>query len=383
MITRFTPYRLRTIIIIVALLLVVLSVLYATHLAHDLAIEEKNKMEIWAEATRQFILADENTNIDFVSTIMERNNTIPVIMVDADGNFMLSRNVREPKQHIGEFYQKKIQKLKQTQTPIEVRISDDIVQYIYYEDSNLLRQLQYFPYIEFSLIFLFLVISIITLYSVQHSEQNRVWVGLSKETAHQLGTPISSLNGWNTLLQTKYPDDDLLREMDKDISRLQTIAERFSKIGSEPVLESTELLPVLRDSVDYMRTRTSEKIEYNLKSEISDEAVVQLNKPLFAWVIENLCKNAVDAIEGQRGQITISVTESESKIFIDVTDTGKGIKERYHKTIFMPGYTTKKRGWGLGLSLAKRIIEEYHKGKIFVKQSTLGNGTTFRIALEK
>ena len=379
---RYSPNRLRAFFLILSLLLVVLSVLYATRLANRLADEERKKMEIWAEATRQFILADENTDIDFVSSIIEQNTTIPVYMVDAEGNFLLSRNVKEPKQHVDDFYKKKIDKLRQSQQPIEVRISGDIVQYIYYEESNLLRQLHYFPYIEFTIILLFLLITIITLYTVQHSEQNRVWVGLSKETAHQLGTPISSLMAWNELLSQQYPHDMLIPEMNKDISRLQTIAERFSKIGSEPTLQPMEIIPILQDSIDYMRSRTSDKISYQLHTSPSDsDLCANLNRPLFQWVLENLCKNAVDAMEGNNGQITLNVARDSGKIFLDLSDTGKGIKERYFKSIFLPGYTTKQRGWGLGLSLAKRIIEDYHKGKIFVKESQVGVGTTFRIVL--
>lgn len=373
-----TPLRLRTLFLFSALLIVAASVLYTNRLAGKLEQEERKKIEIWAEATRQFILADEQTDIDFFSSIMENNTTIPVYMVDSDDRLLLSRNVREPKHNKEEFYKKKISHLKSQQDPIEVNIGSGVVQYIYYEDSTLLRQLHWFPYVEFLIIFLFIAVVIFTLYITQRNEQNRVWVGLSKETAHQLGTPISALLAWQTLLLAKYPDDTLIPEMGKDIDRLRTIADRFSKVGSLPELSEEDLMPIITESVAYMRSRTSDKIVYTIHAQ--SQPRVLLNRPLFEWVIENLCRNAVDAIEGS-GQIELSVEENEGWVNIDITDTGKGIPSRKFKTIFQPGYTTKKRGWGLGLSLAKRIVEDYHKGKIFVLRSQPGSGSTFRIQL--
>ncbi len=378
---RFAAQQLRSWFLFFALLIVVASVLYANRLASRLAQEERRKMEVWADATREFILADENTNVDFVSRIIEGNTTIPVIMTDTEGHYLLSRNVREPKDNVEAFYARKIARLRESQEPIEVRIDDNTVQYIYYEDSTLLRQLQYFPYIQFSVIFLFIIISIFSLYTVQRSEQNKVWVGLSKETAHQLGTPISSLLGWQELLQTKYPDDKLIPEMSKDISRLQTIAERFSKIGSEPELRRAALLPVIEKSVGYMQTRTSNKIQYEIVAGDSENVKVMMNEPLLQWVLENICKNAVDAMSGT-GHITVRLTREDEKVNIDISDTGKGIRERDFNKVFLPGYTTKNRGWGLGLSLAKRIVEDYHTGRISVLQSELGKGTTFRIQMK-
>ncbi len=382
--------RLRTPFILVALVIVIISVLFTNNLANRLADEERKKIEIWADATRQFILADEHTDVDFVSTIIENNTTIPVYMVDAEGNFLFSRNVKEPKQHIGAFYQKKIAELRKTQEPIEVRISDDVYQYIYYDESTLLRQLHYFPYVQFTIIFLFVFISLYVLDTTQKSEQNSVWVGLSKETAHQLGTPISSLTAWQELLVSKYPNDELLPEMDKDINRLQVIADRFSKIGSEPSLEKMDVVPVLQDTIAYMQKRTSSRVEYvfeplqlHLMGKDTTQELrwgVLLNAPLFSWVIENLCKNAVDAMDG-KGVITIALSTFNDRLYIDIADTGKGIRTRDFKRVFEPGYTTKQRGWGLGLSLAKRIIEEYHQGRIIVLNSTKDEGTTFRITL--
>lgn len=379
---RFSINNISILVLGLLLVVVIVSVLYTNYIAGQLADEEHKKMELWAEATRQFILADENENIDFLLQVMEGNTTIPVYMVDADYHLLLSRNVNEPKRNVDEFYAEKIASLRQSQQPLEVRISDSIVQYIYYEDSNLLTRLYYLPYIEFSLIIAFIAIVIITLIIAQHSEQNSLWVGLSKETAHQLGTPISSLNAWNELLKARYPKDELLPQMDEDIHRLQVIAERFSKVGSQPELESHRIIPVLRESMNYMRKRTSSKVEYCLLAPSAESCTAKICVPLFEWVIENLCKNAIDAMDGA-GYITISVQVSDNKVLIDVTDTGKGIERRRFKTIFDPGYTTKERGWGLGLSLSKRIVEDYHHGKLFVKQSQLGVGTTFRIILHQ
>lgn len=378
---RLTLNHISTAVLGLLFVIVIVSVLYTNYIAKQLAEEERKKMELWAEATKQFIIADENENIDFLLQVMEGNTTIPVYMVDADYHLLMSRNVREPKRNVEEFYANKIATLRESQQPIKVQISDDIVQYIFYEDSYLLRRLYYFPYIEFSLILTFVIIAVITLLIVQRSEQNSLWVGLSKETAHQLGTPISSLNAWNELLKARYPDDALLPQMDEDIRRLQIIAERFSKIGSQPEVEEHELVPVIQEAVNYMRTRTSSKVEYILQTQSAEHYEVKMCVPLFEWVIENLCKNAIDSMEGV-GTITISTQVADTKVFIDVTDTGKGIDRHRYKTIFRPGYTSKKRGWGLGLSLSRRIIEDFHHGKLFVKQSQIGVGTTFRIVLE-
>ena len=375
-------------------IVVVVSSLVTSHIVEQFEQEEQKKIELWAEATRQFILADENDNIDLLLQVMEGNTTIPVYMVDTNYTLLLSRNVPEPKRNVERFYINKINELRATQQPIEVRISDNVMQYIYYEQSSTLQWLSYFPYIQLVVMLALAGLAAIALLMVQRSEKNSLWVGLSKETAHQLGTPISSLNAWNELLKATYPNDPLLPQMDEDIRRLQMIAERFSKIGSQPKLEACEVLPVVQSAMDYMRARTSNKIEYRL---LGDEAMRQqgegaramLCAPLFEWVIENICKNAIDAMDG-KGSITIEVRRlgdeamrREGRVIIDITDTGKGIDRRNFKRIFQPGYTSKKRGWGLGLSLGKRIIEDYHRGKLFVKQSQLGVGTTFRIVLEQ
>jgi signal transduction histidine kinase len=387
---------LSVVITLLLVVVVVISSLTTNYIVKQLESEEQKKIELWAEATRKLILANEGEDIGFLLKVIEGNVTIPVYMVDTNYHHTGSRNVKEPKKDIELFYANNIAKLRDTQEPIEVRDGEVVMQYIYYEPSSTLRWLSYFPYIQIIVMIALASLAAIALVMMQRSEQNSLWVGLSKETAHQLGTPISSLNAWNELLKATYPDDTLLPQMDEDIRRLQMIAERFSKIGSQPTLEQYAVLPVLQSVMDYMRARTSNKIEYRL---IGDEAIrrkgersearAMLCAPLFEWVVENLCKNAVDSMEG-KGEITIEMRQEgdkgkrrEERIVIDVTDTGKGIDRRRFKTIFQPGYTSKKRGWGLGLSLAKRIIENYHGGKLFVKQSQLGVGTTFRIVLKQ
>ena len=372
--------NLYTFIFTILLVIVVLSVSFTTRLANKFAEEEYRKIELWAEATRQLIMADENDNIDLILSVMEGNTTIPVYMVDSAHQLLLSRNVREPKHNKEEFYKQRINELRLSQDPIVVQVNEEVTQYIYYEDSTLLRRLYWFPYVQLAVIIAFIAIAVIALIMAQRSEQNSLWVGLSKETAHQLGTPISSLNAWNELLKATYPNDALLPQMDEDIRRLQMIAERFSKIGSQPTLDQQAILPIVQSAMEYMRVRTSNKITYTLQADTDCQVLVC--KPLFEWVIENLCKNAIDSMEG-KGDITLSLTRQENKVHLDITDTGKGIDRRHFKTIFKPGYTSKKRGWGLGLSLAKRIIEDYHRGKLFVKQSQIGVGSTFRITLEQ
>jgi signal transduction histidine kinase len=374
--------NLYTLILSVLLVIVIFSVTFTTRLANKFAQEEQRKIELWAEATRQFIMAEEDEDLELILSVMEGNTTIPVYVVDNEHRLLSSRNVKEPKHDIDKFYQNKINNLRQSQEPIEVKIDNQIIQYIYYEDSTLLRRLYWFPYVQIAVIIAFIAIAVIAMILAQRSEQNSLWVGLSKETAHQLGTPISSLNAWNELLKNRYPDDTLLPQMDEDIRRLQMIAERFSKIGSQPKLEKQSVLPVLQSAMDYMRTRTSSKVNYTLNTNQDTDLQALLCIPLFEWVIENLCKNAIDSMEG-KGDITISLQVIDQKICVDVKDTGRGIDRQNFKTIFKPGYTSKKRGWGLGLSLAKRIIEDYHRGKLFVKQSQIGQGSTFRIYLEQ
>ena len=379
---RWNSNILSVLITMLLIVVVVVSSLVTSHIVEQFEQEEQKKIELWAEATRQFILADEHENIDLLLQVMEGNTTIPVYMVDTNYNLLLSRNVPEPKRNLEAFYVKKINELRATQEPIEVSISDNVMQYIYYEQSSTLRWLSYFPYIQLIVMLALAGLAAIALLMVQRSEKNSLWVGLSKETAHQLGTPISSLNAWNELLKAQYPHDSLLPQMDEDIRRLQMIAERFSKIGSQPTLEQHNILPIVESAIDYMRARTSNKVVYSIQTVGAEDSQTMLCIPLFEWVIENLCKNAIDSMEG-KGSINIAIQTKDDNIYIDITDTGKGIDRRKFKRIFQPGYTSKRRGWGLGLSLGKRIIENYHRGKLFVKQSQLGIGTTFRIVLKQ
>ncbi len=367
------------------LLFVVVSVLYTNNLSRQFAQEEQERMELWANATQKLIKAEPDEDIDFYTTIIERNTTIPVYMLDSAGNVLYMRNVKKPVKDPTTLY-----------GPIEIRFKDfdgtQVLQYIYYDQSMLLTQLRYVPYAQFAVIIIFVLLAVFSIITTQRNEQNRVWVGLSKETAHQLGTPISSLNAWQDLLEAKYKDDDLIPQMRLDIVRLQTIADRFSKVGSEPDLTPMPIIPVIKDAMSYMRTRVSNKVNINFsvgqlnhitsKPVADDSIIVMLNKPLFEWVIENLIKNAIDAMDGA-GEIDFVLYEREHNIFLDVNDTGKGIDRRTQRRIFQPGFTTKQRGWGLGLSLAKRIIEDYHRGKLFLKASQMGKGSTFRIILEK
>ncbi len=372
-------HRLRLIFIVAAALIVIASLFFTNRLTRQLQVEEHKKMEIWAGAMRQVILAGENTDINFFSEIIAGNTTIPVIMTDENDNLISSLNVKEPSSGVDKFYQKEIERLKRKNSHIEVRI-DNTLQHIYYDDSLLLKQLRYFPYIQLGVIFIFLLIGYLAFSGTKKAEQNQVWVGLSKETAHQLGTPISSLLAWLDLLKSRH-QDKLFDEMEKDVNRLRIIAERFSKIGSTPDLQLVKLNETLSNAIQYMSRRSSQKVLIKCHFETSEDDAIHLNVPLFEWVIENLCKNAIDAMNGN-GFIDIFVQKKSNEYIIDIKDTGKGIDKGKFKAVFTAGFTTKQRGWGLGLSLAKRIVEEYHKGKIFVKQSEINKGTTFRIVLK-
>ena len=367
-----------TIVLVIAMFIVAISVLFTNNLARSLQEEEQKNMSIWADATRQIIFADDDADIDFSSSIIEKNTTIPVYICDKEGNVIASRNADEKKLSIAN-YQLSTDK---HHGPIELKIDETTTQYIYWDDSSLITRLRYVPYAQFALIFIFIAIAVITMLTGQRSEENRLWVGLSKETAHQLGTPISSLNAWQQLLADEYPADEYVAKMKGDIDRLQMIADRFQKIGSEPTLKPENLIPVVQNAVSYMRARISNRITIDDTCLSGVERVVMINAPLLQWVIENLLKNAVDAISGN-GMITLRLLENEHEVSLDITDTGKGIDNKAQRRIFEPGFTSKERGWGLGLPLAKRIVEQYHGGKLLLKHSQPGVGTTFRIVLKK
>ena len=374
-------------LVVAAILIAVASLLVSRYLTRDLAEQERSKMQVWAEAMKSLSAADENTDLSLVLKVLDENHTIPVVVLDSDGAVTEYRNI-EIKARNGKDSTNYVtslgQQLKASGQVIRISLSKNHNDYIdvCYDDSLMLKRIAIYPYVQLGVVMLFVIVAIFALLTSKRAEQNKVWVGLSKETAHQLGTPISSLMAWITILKETYPEDELLPELDKDVKRLQLIADRFSKIGSVPEPVPTSLNDVLNHVVDYMDRRTSKKIE--MKTVLpSDDIIINLNASLFEWVIENLCKNAVDAMGGKLGSITLRLEETDKRAIVEVSDTGKGIKKKDIRNVFRPGFTTKDRGWGLGLSLAKRIVEEYHHGKIYVKSSEVGKGTTFRIELRK
>ena len=378
--------QVKIILVVAAIAIAVVSLVASNILTKDLARQERTKMEVWAEAMRALSQADENTDLALVLKVLNDNNTIPVVVLDNDGNVTDFRNVVINAKNYKDsllYVSAMAKRLKNNKQNIRIQLSDASNEYIdvCYDDSLMLKRLALYPYVQLGVVMLFVVVAIFALLTSKRAEQNKVWVGLSKETAHQLGTPISSLMAWTTILKETYPDDDLLPEMDKDVKRLQLIADRFSKIGSLPEAVPESLSEVLDHVIDYMDRRTSKKIQL-IKVFPADDIIIRLNASLFEWVIENLCKNAVDAMGGESGTITLRVETVGERVIVEVSDTGKGIKKKDMRNVFRPGFTTKSRGWGLGLSLAKRIVEEYHNGKIFVKSSELGKGTTFRIELK-
>ena len=375
-------------LVLAAILIAVASLVISHFLTRDLEEEERNKVGVWAEAMRSLNNADENTDLNLVLKVINENHTIPIIVMDSRQQVQTFRNVdmkaRSREDSLRESTSIGRQLLKAGRY-IRIQLDDSAkTDYIdvCYDDSNMLRRLELYPFVQLGVVLIFVVIAIFALLTSKQAEQNKVWVGLSKETAHQLGTPISSLMAWTEMLKENYPEDELLPEMDKDVKRLQLIADRFSKIGSLPEPIPTSLNEVMDHVIDYMDRRTSKRVRM-LKDFPDHDIIVNLNASLIEWVIENLAKNAVDAMGGEQGLIVLHVEEAGNKAVIEVSDTGKGIRKKDLGNVFRPGFTTKQRGWGLGLSLAKRIVEEYHKGRIYVKSSEMGKGTTFRIELRK
>lgn len=363
-------------LVVTAVIIATASLVVSHFLVRDLAREEQNKMEVWAEAMRSLNNADETTDLNLVLQVIDGNNTIPVIVTDDAGEIQTSRNI--DCDDLAQL-QALARQWKKAGQAIRIDLENGAWLDVCYDESLMIKRLSTYPYVQLGVVLLFVVIAIFALLTSKKAEQNKVWVGLSKETAHQLGTPISSLMAWTEILKETYPDDSLIPEMDKDVKRLQLIADRFSKIGSLPEPVDSSLTEVMEHVISYMERRTSRKVVM-VRDFPDDDIVVKLNQSLFEWVIENLCKNAVDAMEGN-GTITIHMEQTAQKAVIEVSDTGKGIRKKDLGNVFRPGFTTKKRGWGLGLSLAKRIVEEYHHGHIFVKHSEVGVGTTFRIEL--
>ena len=380
--------NIRYMLVLFAILIAIGSLVTSNYLITDLEEEERTRMEVWAEAMRSLNAADENTDMNLVLKVINGNHTIPVIIVDKEGRALSSRNIGKSflvdEDSIG-YLTSLAKEFREDGRSIRIDMPEEIAPDDYiticYDESLMLKRLAIYPYIQLGVVVLFVLIAIFAIFSAMKAEQNKVWVGLSKETAHQLGTPISSLIAWHEVLKENYPNDDLLPEMEKDIKRLERIADRFSKIGSIPEPKPEDVLEVIDRVVAYMRKRTSNKVTITTHYP-NEPVIVSLIASLFEWVAENLCKNAVDAMDGA-GLIDITVDEDERWVYVDVKDTGKGIAKGNFDSVFKPGFTTKSRGWGLGLSLAKRIVEDYHKGKIYVVDSEVGVGTTFRIELPK
>lgn len=368
------------------------SLLYTKYLVKNIAESERTRAQVWALSMRQIFLSDDNDFLNYVFAVRD-SLTVPAIVVDDKGEFKYKKGLDTTKtfikleaeenkniQYDTTYFRSELNYMKEQHEPIRLEVLG--AQWlVYYKDSALLTQLKYFPYIQLSVIAIFLLTAYTAFSSSRKSEQNQVWVGLAKETAHQLGTPISSLMAWIELMKDKFnaETDPLIAEMENDVKRLEIVADRFSKIGSRPILEEHIVYDVVKDFVDYFRVRVSDRITFTMTG--NTETRAGLNIPLFDWVLENLLKNAVNAIT-EKGTISVEISESKKQVFIDVSDTGKGIPRSKFDTVFQPGYTTRKRGWGLGLSLTKRMVENYHNGHIYVKDSEVGKGTTFRIVLK-
>lgn len=396
MVRNIYDIRRRGVIGFLLLSVVVVSVFlfYSDSLVKDLSQQERERMQIWADATRELVNpvnpdSQSGSNVDFLLSIIERNRTIPVLLTDETGEIIMQRNfsLPEPPDSLSlslsdvnrSFLDKKLDELRNSPNVIEIDMGDARKQWLYYEDSKVLRSLGFYPYVQLLVLLAFVLIVYYAVSSTKRAEQNKVWVGLSKETAHQLGTPISSLMAWMELLEESGVSPETVAEMNKDVKRLSTIASRFSKIGSRPSMEIYDINEIVSHASDYMSSRISRRIRLTL-TPWHEPLIVTLSPPLTEWVMENLIKNAVDAMEGS-GNIDIAIRPEKNKAIIEISDTGKGIARKNQKAIFNPGFTTKSRGWGLGLTLTKRIIEEYHEGLIYVKKSEIGVGTTFAIEL--
>ncbi|HNU47639.1 MAG TPA: HAMP domain-containing sensor histidine kinase [Bacteroidia bacterium] len=366
-----------------AILIGLLSLWYTNNLVKKLSEEERKKVQLWAEASKQLAnISVEAGDISFSLMVLQDNNTVPAILTDESGNILSHINLDTAKVNDTQYVQEMLLQMKERHEPIEISFANNQKNFIYYEDSGLLYQLRYYPYFQLAIIALFLLVSYLAFSTSRKAEQNQVWVGMAKETAHQLGTPLSSLMAWIEYFKSTAQDQNHVEELEKDVARLNTITERFSKIGSAPVLRKEDVYMVIENTISYIRSRTSSKVIFSLNKAQPHQVLAPLNIPLFEWVLENLFKNAVDAMDGE-GKIDVMITDQLQFVYIDIADSGKGIPKSKFKTVFKPGYTSKTRGWGLGLSLSKRIVEEYHNGHIFVKNSEPNNGTTFRIVLKK
>ncbi len=386
----------KILLLAVAVLIGVASLLYTNWLTGKMANEEQKKVELWAQATKRLAETGIQNNsqtgmeqlntayLTLIQSILEQNTTIPVLIVEPDGKFNYEANISFNEARKEQVLTNELEKMKTHAEPIRIELSEEEGKYLllYYRESNILRNLRYYPFIQLFVIMVFIIAAYSAFNATQRAEQNQVWVGMSKETAHQLGTPISSLMAWIEILKLQDVEPSIVKEFEEDTKRLEKITERFSKIGSKPELSPTNLTEVINSTISYLKTRSSHKVKFEKSFDEELDLLIPLNAALFSWVIENICKNAIDAMDNN-GIIHIELEEKENSVILDITDTGKGVPKSQFKTIFHPGFSTKKRGWGLGLSLAKRIVENYHKGKIFIKWSEAGKGTTFRIVLKK
>jgi len=376
--------KLRWNLIIILLAGLIGSSLFVTNsLVKELSIEERKKIELWAEGIRLLSNLDNtNNDINFIFEVVQNNTTVPVILTDEKDSIISSRNIPFSKIDNPEKAENLLNKMKDSHDPILVTLLDGKKNYIFYRDSSTLTRLTYFPYVLISIVLVFLIITYYAFSQSRRVEQNNIWIGMAKETAHQLGTPTSSLLACLDILREGTDSRTVAEELEKDILRLEKIADRFSKIGSSPSLEQENIIEIINKSVDYLKIRVSNRIRFTKLYDEHESIIIPINPTLFEWVIENIVRNAVDAIQGE-GEIIFNITDNIQVVYIDITDNGKGIPKSKFKKVFNPGYTTKSRGWGLGLTLSKRIVEEYHKGKIFINYSELNKGSSFRIALEK
>ena len=369
----------RIVVIIVAIFFAVVSLVISDRLVSQMAEEERHKMELWAAATQSVTSNDYEESLLFASRIIESNTTIPMIQVNARGEIINYNNIDLPRTDPSRYLYQKLKEFRAGYPPIEIDYGLG-KEYLYYSDSTTLKQLLLFPYVQVAVFLIILGVSVLAIVSLKRADQNFIWEGMSRETAHQLGTPISSLMAWRELLMAQAVDPMVVQEMGKDIQRLEMIADRFQKIGSSPKLEPCDLGVLVMKAVAYLQPRISKGVSISVLDEPEEAVYVLASEQLIAWVFENLIKNAVDAMQS-KGAISIRYGAGEEHAFIEIQDTGKGLPRAQWEKIFRPGYTTRQRGWGLGLSLARRIVQDYHKGRIYVRHSELGVGTTFRILL--
>jgi signal transduction histidine kinase len=372
----------KIVLLVIAVLIALATLWYTETFLKELRAEEQKRAQIWAEAVKVIANSADQMELSLALQVVEKNTTIPIIMTDVDTNIVTWRNIKVHARNEQQYLKTLLDEMIDAHEPITVQLGEGNVQYMFFRDSYVLSKLRVYPIVLLFVIALFIAIAYMAFSNVRRSEQNRVWTGMAKETAHQIGTPLSSLMGWIELLRGQQTDESILVEMEKDIDRLITITDRFSKIGSQPQLQQAPVIATTTEALGYLTKRNSNRITFTFKNDLGDEVLIPLNSQLYGWVIENLVRNAIDAIEG-KGQIDLTISDGGTYVVIDVTDTGKGMSQRLTKAIFRPGYTTKTRGWGLGLSLARRIINEYHSGRIWVLKSAPGKGTTFRIQLPK